>query len=98
MSPPAGPAELAADTFCRVIDEGTGDTLSPSPTTLTSIFSAARVHISIRLPYFLPGAGMVSALQSASLRGVTVQIVLPERSNLRFVDWATRNMLWELLL
>src|SRR5690625_7360206 len=41
---------------------------------------------------------MLSALQSASLRGVTVQIVLPERSNLRFVDWATRNMLWELLL
>lgn len=98
LSPPIGPAELAGDSFCRVIDDGPGENLSHLSMTLTTIFSAAREHISIMMPYFLPSAGMVSALQSASLRGVTVQIVLPERSNLRFVDWATRNMLWELLL
>jgi cardiolipin synthase len=40
---------------------------------------------------------MVSALQSAALRGIDVGIVLPSRNNLPFVHWATRNMLWELL-
>lgn len=98
LEPPAGPAELAGESYCRVIDDGPGDNLSHLSMTLTSIFSAAREQISVMMPYFLPGAGMVSALQSASLRGVTVQIILPERSNLPFVDWATRNMLWELLL
>jgi cardiolipin synthase len=28
---------------------------------------------------------------------VRVEIVLPGRSNLRFVDWATRALLWQLL-
>jgi cardiolipin synthase len=40
---------------------------------------------------------MVAVLQSAALRGVNITIILPEKSNLRFVDWATRNLLWELL-
>jgi cardiolipin synthase len=29
---------------------------------------------------------------------VEVNVVLPEHNNLPFVHWATRNMLWELLL
>ena len=29
---------------------------------------------------------------------MSVTVILPERSNLPFVDWATRNLLWELLL
>ena len=49
-------------------------------------------------PYFLPPREMIGALQSAALRGVEVNIVLPAHNNLPFVHWATRNMLWELLL
>jgi cardiolipin synthase len=41
-------------------------------------------------PYFLPEDRLVTALILASLRGVGVDIVLPERSNHRLVDWATR--------
>jgi cardiolipin synthase len=48
-------------------------------------------------PYFLPPRGILSALQTAALRGVAVDVVLPRHSNLPYVDWATRNMLWELL-
>ncbi|HLS04941.1 MAG TPA: phospholipase D-like domain-containing protein, partial [Wenzhouxiangella sp.] len=48
-------------------------------------------------PYFLPPRELIGALQSAAIRGIDVHVVLPERSNLRYVDWATRNMLWELL-
>jgi cardiolipin synthase len=66
--------------------------------TLIGVFTAARERIRIMVPYFLPNHEMVAALQAAVLRGVKVEVILPERSNLRFVDWATRNMLWELLL
>src|SRR6185437_5909549 len=37
------------------------------------------------------------ALQTAALRGVEVCLVLPARSNLRYVDWATRRWLPPLL-
>jgi cardiolipin synthase len=40
---------------------------------------------------------MVAVLQSAALRGVDITVILPKKSNLWFVDWATQNLLWELL-
>ena len=48
-------------------------------------------------PYFLPNREMISALQTAALKGVEVDILLPQKNNLPYVHWATRNMLWELL-
>lgn len=59
--------------------------------------SAAQHEIFIVTPYFLPSREMIASLQSAALRGVAVTVILPRRSNLPFVDWATRNLLWELL-
>ncbi len=91
-TPPEG------DTLCRVIDDGPHDNLNHLSMTLTGVFCAARERIVLMTPYFLPNHEMVSALQAAALRGVRVQVVIPEKSNLRFVDWATRNMLWELVL
>ena len=39
-------------------------------------------------PYFLPEDGLLRALQVAALRGVEVDIVVPERSNVPLIDWA----------
>ncbi len=48
-------------------------------------------------PYFIPPPELTAALQTAALRGVEVCLVLPARSNLRYVDWATRRWLPPLL-
>jgi cardiolipin synthase len=40
---------------------------------------------------------MIGALQSAALRGVAVSVIMPEKNNLPFVQWATTNMLWEIV-
>ena len=48
-------------------------------------------------PYFLPDAGIVSALNAAALRGVEVDILLPEHSNLAYVHWATFGQIWQVL-
>jgi cardiolipin synthase len=48
-------------------------------------------------PYFLPDERLLSALALAAWRGVTVDIVLPEQSNHRLVDWAARAQLRPLL-
>ena len=90
--------DCAGDVGCRVIDDGPDENLDALAMTLLGVITAARHSLMIMTPYFLPARELIAAIQSASLRGVRVQIVIPERSNLPFVDWATRNMLWELVL
>lgn len=83
--------------FCRAFSDGPNEDLDKLGMVLVGAVSSARERIDIMTPYFVPTPALISALQTAALRGVSVTILLPERSNLRFVDWATRNLLWELL-
>ncbi len=83
--------------FCRVITDGPGEDLDRLALVIETAVSSAQHSIRIMTPYFLPTRALIAALRSAALRGVSVQIVLPENSNLPYVHWATRNMLWELL-
>lgn len=57
----------------------------------------ARRKVSIMTPYFLPFREFIAALQNAALRNVEVNILLPAKNNLPFVQWATTKMLWQLL-
>lgn len=88
---------LAGGSLCRAIVEGPNEDLYKLSSILGGAIGAAHRRIAVMTPYFLPPRGILSALQTAALRGVTVDVVLPGRSNLPYVDWATRNMLWELL-
>jgi cardiolipin synthase len=97
LYPPPPPPAPEGRSICRTVVDGPNDDIDKLPTILVAAFSAATERIDIMTPYFLPPREMVSALQSAALRGVDVGIVLPARSNLPFVHWATRNMLWEVL-
>jgi len=56
---------------------------------ILAALSVARTRIRIVTPYFLPDTTLATALQLAAMRGVRVDIVLPERSNLRLMQWAT---------
>jgi len=60
--------------------------------------SCAKNQVYIMTPYFIPEREMISALVTAALRGVDIRIVLPSLNNLPFVDWASRALLWELLV
>lgn len=59
--------------------------------------SCAEKTVYIMTPYFVPDRSMISALITAALRGVAVNIVLPEKNNLPFVHWANRAILAELI-
>jgi len=84
-------------TSCRCISDGPNEDLDMISLVIMGAMSAAQREITIITPYFLPSRELIAALQSAALRGVDVAIILPEKSNLRFIDWASRNLLWELL-
>lgn len=62
------------------------------------LLTLAEKQVMIMTPYFVPSREMIAAFQSAALRGVEVTIILPQKNNLPYVHWATRNLLWELLL
>lgn len=84
--------------MCRTVIDGPDEDLDKLTTILLGAISVARSRITIVTPYFLPSREMIGALQAAAARGIDVRILLPGKSNLPFVHWATRNILWELLL
>jgi len=99
ITPAAGPdpALPTGRSICRALTDGPNEDMDKITLVLVAAVGSARERIVIMTPYFIPASGLVAALQTAALRGVRVTILLPGRSNLRFVDFATRNLLWELL-
>ena len=89
--------DKAGTAVCRTIVDGPDEDFDKLLMVLIGIVSVARRRLLVMTPYFLPPAGLVAAMQAAALRGVDVSVILPERSNLPYVHWATRNMLWELV-
>ncbi len=85
------------DVICRTLTDGPDEDLDRLTMLLSAAAASARRSIRIMTPYFLPPRELIGALQAAAVRGIDVHVILPEKSNLRYVDWATRNMLWELL-
>lgn len=93
LAPPPDNNEPAGPAACRTITDGPDDDIGKLALIIEAAISAARKSVRIMTPYFLPRLEMIVALKCAALRGVTVDIVLPVRSNLPYVDWATRNLL-----
>lgn len=82
---------------CRVISDGPGVHLDSLTKVLISAINQAESSITIVTPYFLPPRELIIALQSASIRGVEVSLLLPEKNNLPYVHWAMRHGLHQLL-
>lgn len=98
--PPLEPvsADPWAPVSCRTVLDGPDGNLNKFADILMGAISAAGRSIFIMTPYFLPPPEMIAALNSAALRGVEVTVILPGKNNLPFVHWATRNLLWQLLM
>ncbi len=88
---PAGPV-LACG-----ISDGPDETFQSLQWILHGALSTATKRVTVITPYFVPEEELNTALQVAAMRGVRVDIILPERSNLPFVDWASAAY-WEPLL
>lgn len=81
----------------RAIPAGPHEPIDRTRWVLHAAILEARERIRILTPYFLPDDTLVSALRLAAIKGVEIDIVIPARSNLVFVDWAVRARLDELL-
>jgi len=88
----------AGDLWCRTLTDGPDEDLDRLTMLWSAALAQARHTARIMTPYFLPPRELVGALQAAALRGIEIDLILPAQSNLPVVHWATRNMLWELLI
>jgi len=83
--------------FARGIVDGPDEDFETLRWTLLGALAAARQSVRIVTPYFLPDPSIVSALNLAALRGVSVEILLPAKSNLPVVQWASTAHWWQVL-
>jgi cardiolipin synthase len=89
--------EPVGPTKARVLSDGPDDDFEVVRTVLLGALATARESVAIVTPYFLPDQSMIAALAVTALRGVRVDIVLPERGNIALVRWATQALLWQVL-
>jgi len=81
----------------RAIPDGPDEYFEVLKMIILGALAQARHSVLIATPYFLPDAGLISALNTTALRGVAVDILLPEENNLKLVQWASFALYWQVL-
>lgn len=76
------------DSLVQVLPSGPDVYDDPLYAAIITACYKARSHITMVTPYFIPGAGLEQAIKLASLRGVTVNIILPKSSDHKLADLA----------
>lgn len=61
------------------------------------VILGARRYLYLETPYFLPNDSMLFALKTVALAGVDVRVLCPRHSDARFVEWASRSYLREVM-
>lgn len=92
--PALAPAGTAG---ARVISSGPDHELERIGLAMIAACGVARRSIQVMTPYFLPDERFMAALSLAALRGVAVDIVVPEQADHRLLDWAMRAHLGPLI-
>jgi cardiolipin synthase len=87
----------AGHSLCRGIPDGPDFDIDKIVLAILGGIGCARTTIDIVTPYFLPEQPLITALGVAAMRGVAVNILLPQKSNLRLVQWASTAQLWQVL-
>ncbi len=81
----------------RGITDGPDEDFDKLRRVLMGALACAQHRVRIVTPYFLPDHALVSQLNITALRGVQVDIVIPQHSNLRTVGWACMAQIWQVL-
>ncbi len=81
----------------RGIESGPDENFERLRWTIHGALATARTSVRIVTPYFLPDSALLFALNVAAMRGVAVDIILPEHNDLRLVKWAMDGQLWQVL-
>ena len=89
--------ENAGEVVARTVDAGPDESFERLRWAFIAGLNEARRSVRLCTPYFIPDPALISELNSAALRGVEVDIILPQTSDLPHVHWAAVHQLWQVL-
>ncbi|MGZ3739626.1 MAG: phospholipase D-like domain-containing protein [Bdellovibrionota bacterium] len=89
--------EAVGNTLARVVTDGPDEDMEKLRWTLLGAISVAQKSVRLLTPYFVPDQTLLQMLGLAVMRGVRVEIVLPEHGNVALVQWASQSLLWQVL-
>ena len=78
----------AGEQIMRVITAGPDQDIEKIEFVALMAITCAQKSVTLMTPYFLPDEKLVSALGLAAHRGVEVDVIIPAKSNHRYVDFA----------
>ncbi len=81
----------------RGVRDGPDEDIDKILDILLGALSAATRRVVVATPYFILGSVVSRMLQVTAMRGVSVDIVIPAKSNIPLMDWATAPQLEPLL-
>ncbi len=73
--------------IARVIQDGPDEHHNRIRWTLINALVCAQTSVKIMTPYFIPDQTLMTSLHAAALRGVSIEIIVPEHSDIPIVDW-----------
>jgi cardiolipin synthase len=97
IEPLSGDTRQPGAVHARALAEGPDENFDRVRLTLLGALACAKRSVGIVSPYFLPDQALVTAIRVAGLRGICVDVVLPARSDIRLVDYASWAQLWQVL-
>ena len=65
---------------------------------LTLAINQANESVRITTPYFVPSSDLLETLKMTAQRGVTVELIIPQKNDSLMVQWASRAFYSELML
>ncbi len=87
----------AGEVWARGIEHGPGLNFEKLLNMFSAALASARKRVRIVTPYLLPDISLIKALNVTAMRGVEVEILIPQKSNIRIVQWATMGELLQML-
>jgi cardiolipin synthase len=99
VDPSAYTPELQAwgDIAGQVVPSGPSYAARLNERVFLSILHRARSHVTLTTPYFIPSESLLQAIETASLRGVRVELIVPEVMDQPLVGLAQASYFEELL-
>lgn len=97
-SPNLFPKKISSgDVGIQVVTSGPDSEWEQIKNGYIKMINSAKRSIWIQTPYFIPDASLLDALRIASLSGIDVRIMIPNKPDHMFVYWATYSYIGEML-
>ena len=86
------PHDVSGDAIVQLLPSGPGFRENAIHDLLLTTIYAARQELILTTPYFVPDNAILTALESAALRGVAVTIIVPMKNDSKLVHYASQAM------